>query len=158
MKKLSLLFAPAMIGSIAFFSSCQREVVQPSQPLAYSAVYDIMPSDWATSDNGISYSTTFNVPELSNSIFDHGAVIVYLSFDNNIYEALPEVFDGISYGAIHSPGAVTVDYHAVDGSNVSAPGGEVYAKIILINAQQLSMHPNVNLRDYNAVKSAFKLK
>ncbi|MGH2644937.1 MAG: hypothetical protein ACRDE2_13370, partial [Chitinophagaceae bacterium] len=146
MKKLSLL----LILAIGGLSACQKEVVQPStSPQAYSAVYSINSSDWSTSDNGISYSTTFNIPELSNAIFDHGAVLVYLSFDNNIYEALPEVFGGISYGAIHSPGAVTVDYHAVDGSAVSAPGGVVYAKIILINALQLSMHPGVNLKDYN---------
>lgn len=151
MKKLSLLLILALGG----LSACTKEVVQPATPQAYSAVYSITPSNWSTSDNGISYSTTFNVPELSNAIFDHGAVIVYLSFDNNIYEALPEVFDGISYGAIHSPGSVTIDYHAVDGSTVSAPSGTVYAKIILINAQQLSMHPGVNLRDYNAVKNTF---
>lgn len=154
MKKLSLLLILALGG----LSACQKEVVQPASPQAYSAVYSINPSDWSTGNNGISYSTSFDVPELSNAIFDHGAVIVYLSFDDNIYEALPEVFDGISYGAIHSPGSVTVDYHAVDGSNVSAPGGVIYAKIILINAQQLSMHPGVNLKDYNAVKNTFGIR
>lgn len=155
MKKLSLLLILALVG----LSACQREVVQPATPpQAYSAVYNVAPSDWSTNDNGISYSTTFSMPELSSAIFDHGAVIVYLSFDNNIYEALPEVFDGISYGAIHSPGSVTIDYHAVDGSAVSAPGGAIYAKIILINAQQLSLHPGVNLRDYNTVKNTFGIK
>lgn len=156
MKKLTGLL---LLGIFAL-SACQKTVTKVQRvDQAYSAVYDIAPSDWQTTDNGKSYSTTFDVPELDNAIFDHGAVLVYLSFDDNIYEALPEVFDGIAYGAIHSPGAVTVDLHAVDQSILeSGPGGEVYAKIVLIDAQQLSLHPHVDFNNFNAVKQAFHIR
>jgi hypothetical protein len=155
MKKLTVLF---LLGIFAL-SACRKNVTRVERvDQAYSAVYDILPSDWQTSDNGISYSTTFDVPELSGAIFDHGAVIVYLSFYDNKYEALPEVFDGIAYGAIHSPGSVTVELHAVDGSLLEGPGGEVYAKIVLIDAQQLSLHPGVNLQNYNEVKQVFHIR
>lgn len=153
MKKFPLL---VLVAALFILGSCRKEVTQVSQvDQAFSAVYDIMPADWTTSDNGLSYSTSFDVPELSDAIFDHGAVIVYLSFEDNSYEALPEVFNGIAYGALHGPGAVTVDMHAVDGGTIPAPTGEVYAKVILIDATALSMHPGINLKDYNTVRETF---
>lgn len=155
MKKLTIL----LLLGILTMGACRKEITQVKQVnQAFSAVYNIKASDWTTSDDGISYSTSFDVPELSNAIFDHGAVIVYLSFNDNIYEALPEVFDGIAYGAIHSPGAVTVDLHAVDGSAITAPGGEIYAKVVLIDAQQLSLHPNVDLQNFQEVQQTFHVK
>lgn len=155
MKKLSLFL---LLGLLSL-AACQKTVTKVERvDQAYSAVYSIISSDWATDDNGLSYSASFDVPELDNAIFDHGAVIVYLSFEDNVYEALPEVFDGIAYGAIHGPGGVTVDFHALDGSTLSPPQGEIYAKIVLISAQQLSLHPNVNLHNFNEVKKAFKIK
>lgn len=155
MKKLTILL---FLGILAL-GACRKEVTQVKQVnQAFSAIYDIKSTDWTTADNGLSYSTSFDVPELNSAIFDHGAVIVYLSFKDNIYEALPEVFDGISYGAIHSQGAVTVDLHAVDGSAITAPGGEIFAKIVLIDAQQLSLHPNVDLQNFQEVQHAFHIK
>lgn len=146
-----------LLLGVLSLSACRKTVTQRVDQ-AYSAVYSILSADWTTTDDGTSYSTTFEVPELDNIIFNHGAVIVYLSFKDDFYEALPEVFDGIAYGAIHSQGAVTVDLHAVDGSKITAPGGEIYAKIILIDARQLSLHPGVNLQDYQEVKQAFDIR
>lgn len=156
MKKLTALLLLAIFA----LSACQKTVTKVQQvDQAYSATFNINTADWQTDDNGTSYYTSFDLPELDDIIFDHGAVLVYLSFDDNIYEALPEVYDGIAYGAIHSPGAVTVDLHAVDGSPLSgAPSGVVYAKIILIDAQQLSVHPNVNLLNLQDVQKTFHVK
>lgn len=153
MKKSMLLL---LVLAAAGLSSCQKEVTREVDQ-AFSTVYDIQPEDWSTSDNGLSYSTSLNIPELSQDIFDNGAVIVYLSFVDNIYEALPEVYEGISYGAIHGPGALTLDLHAVDGGAITRPKGEIYAKVVLINARALSLHPNLNLKDYNLVRHTFGL-
>ena len=38
-----------------------------------------------------------------------------------VYEALPEVIDGVAYGAIHTTGTVTIDLRAADGSNAPGP-------------------------------------
>lgn len=155
MKKPTLLL---LLIAVVALGSCRKEVTRVSEvDQAFSQMFDITPDQWSTSDNGLSYSTTFDIPALSDAIFDHGAAVVYLSFVDNVYEALPEVYEGISYGAIHSPGSLTVDIYAVDGSQISAPQGEIYAKVILIDAKALNLHPNINLRDYNLVRSTFKV-
>ncbi len=125
---------------------------------AYSAIYTIQPGDWTTNNNGLSYTAELNVPELDNIIYQNGAVLVYLSFSGtSYYEALPEVFDGITYGAIHSPGYVGIDISDVSGRLINPPAQTISAKVILIDATALALHKDVNLNDLNAVQKAFNV-
>ncbi len=155
MKKIILLSAV----SLMIFASCKKEVTQVKQVnQAFSAVYTIQPSNWTTSNNGLSYTAQLQIPELDNVIYQSGGVLVYLSFDGtDYYEALPEVFDGITYGAIHSNGYVGIDISALSGDPINPPTQTISAKVILIDAQALGLHKDVNLRDLGAVQKAFNI-
>ena len=156
MKKLLLFLTPAFL----VFSSCKKQVTQVQQvDQAYSALFTIQPSDWTTNNNGVSYTAQLQIQELDNPIYQNGAVLVYLSFSGtSYYEALPEVFDGISYGVIHSPGYVGIDISDVSGQTITAPGQTISAKVVLIDATALGLHKDVNLNDLNAVQKAFNIK
>lgn len=155
MKRFILL----LVLPVVIFSSCTKEITEVQKvDQAFSAVYDIAPGDWASSDNGISYAAELDVPELNNTVYQNGAVLVYLSFSGtNYYEALPQVFDGITYGAIHGDGYISVDMSALSGNPINPPGQTVVAKVVLIDATRLALHKNVNLRDLNAVQQAFRI-
>ena len=155
MKRLFLLSALSFL----ILSSCKKEVTQVQQvDQAFSAVYNIAPGSWTTSDGGLSYSAELDIPELSNIIYQDGAVLVYISFSGtSYYEALPQVFDGITYGAIHGSGYVSIDISALSGNPINPPGQTVSAKIILIDAARLALRRDVNLRDIQAVKKAFNI-
>lgn len=155
MKKLILFFTFA----IFIFSSCKKEVTEVKQVnQAFSAVYNISPGSWVTNDGGLSYTAQLDVPEIDNTLYQNGAVLVYLSFSGtSYYEALPEVFDGITYGAIHSPGYVGIDISALSGDPITPPGQNISAKVVLIDAATLKLHPDVNLNDLGAVRKAFNL-
>lgn len=145
--------------SVFLFISCRKvtevtEVTQVQNP-AVGIHFLITPSDWNTTDEGISFHTSMPVPELTRDIYDHGAVLTYIAFGTDYYEALPEVFDGISYGAIHEAGFVTVDYHALDGSILGAPSANTDIKIVLIPATAAKLHPDVDLRNFKDVKRVF---
>lgn len=153
MKRLFLLSALPLF----IFSSCKKEVTEQVNQ-AFSAVYDIAPGDWTTSNGGLSYSAELDIPELDNIIYQDGAVLVYLSFSGtSYYEALPQVFDGITYGAIHGNGYVSIDMSALSGNPINPPGQTVSAKIILIDAVRLALRKDVNLRDIQAVEKAFNI-
>ncbi len=128
-----------LLLSLLFFSACKKEVTEVQQVnQAFSAIYSLAPSGWSTNDGSHSYAQTVSVPELDDIIQQNGGVLVYLSFDNGAnYEAIPEVFDGITYGAVHSTGSVTIDLYDVNGGTITAPGGTILAKIVLIDAAQL---------------------
>jgi hypothetical protein len=127
----------ALLFSIILFGACKKTEIQQVNQI-FSAVYSVQGSSWATTDGGLSYSTSLTVPELDNVIQAQGGVVVYLSFDNGTdYEAIPEVFDGIAYGAIHATGSVTLDLHAVSGSTLTPPTGTILAKVLLLDATAL---------------------
>ena len=155
MKKILLLLIPTFL----IFSSCKKEVTQVQQvDQAYSAVYTIQPGDWVTSNNGLSYTAELSVPELDNIIYQNGAVLVYLSFSGtSYYEAIPEVFDGITYGSIHSTGYVSIDISAISGNLINPPSQTISAKVVLIDATALAMHKDLNLNDLGAVQKAFNI-
>lgn len=158
------LFLPSAL-LLFIFSSCKKEVTEVREITqvqevnqAFSAVYNIAPGNWITSDNGLSYSAELDIPELDNVIYQDGAVLVYLSFSGtSYYEALPQVFDGITYGAIHGNGYVSIDMSALSGNPVNPPGQTVSAKIILIDAVRLALRKGVNFRDIQAVEKAFNI-
>jgi hypothetical protein len=154
MKKLFLFFALSLL----IFSSCKKDVTQTVNQ-AFSAVYTIAPSNWSTNNNGQSFTAQLNIPEIDNTLYQNGAVLVYISFEGtNYYEALPEVFDGVTYGAIHSPGYVGIDISAVSGDVVTPPSQSISAKVVLIDATALALHKDVNLHDLAAVKKAFNIQ
>lgn len=156
MNKAILLLAVPLI----IFSSCKKEVTEVRQvDQAFSAVYTIQPGDWKTTNNGLSYSVDFDVPELDNVIYQNGAVLVYLSFaGNTYYEALPQVFDGITYGVIHGNGYVGIDISDLSGNAIDPPGQPVSAKIVLIDATKLALHKDIDLRDLQQVERVFNIK
>lgn len=155
MKKIFFLSA----FSLVIFSSCKKEITQVQQVnQAFSAVYNIAPSDWTTNNAGLSYTASLQIPELDNSIYVGGGVLVYLSFSGtDYYEALPEVFDGFTYGAIHSNGYVSIDISDISGNIMNPPTQSISAKVILIDAQSLDLHKDVNLNDLRAVQKAFNV-
>ena len=139
--KIALLSVFAIIT----FSGCTKTTVQQVNQV-FSAVYTVQANQWAlgTDPNGTTfYYTSLTVPELTQDIDQNGGVLVYLSFDdpsttNPTYEAMPEVIDGVAYGAIHTTGSVTIDLRAADGSNAPGPiTGPTMIKVILMDAQAL---------------------
>ncbi|HEY5367793.1 MAG TPA: hypothetical protein VIJ75_02280 [Hanamia sp.] len=155
MKKIILLSSFALM----IFASCKKEVTEVKQVnQAFSAVYTIQPGNWTTANNGISYTAELPIAEVDNTIYQGGAVLVYLSFDNtNYYEALPEVFDGFTYGAIHSVGYVGIDISALSGNVINPPAQNISAKVILIDAQTLGLHKDVNFHDLGTVQKTFNI-
>jgi len=130
---------PVLMLSALGFAGCTKHVTQVVNQ-AFSAIYTVRAASWTTTDAGLSYSTTLNVPEIDDILLKNGAVIVYLSFDGGTtYEALPESFGGVAYGAIHQSKTVYIDLSAADGTatTVTAPTKDILAKVVLVDAQPL---------------------
>ncbi len=70
-------------------------------------------------------------------------MVTYLSFSDPtatdpLYEAMPEVFQGVAYGSLHTTGSVTIDLRGADGSNLtSAISAPTLIKVVLMDASPL---------------------
>jgi len=92
-----------------------------------------------TTDGGKTYTVNLNVPEIDDVIVGDGGVIAYVSFDNGVtFEALPEVFDGVAYGAYHQKSTLSIDLTDPYGQTaVTPPTGTVLIKVVILDATPL---------------------
>lgn len=132
-----------------------REVVREEVNQAFSINYDLTNADWHT--DGHIFWADMNIPEIDNYYFNHGGVHVYIMYDN-AYEALPQVFEGLAYGVLHSEGLVTIEVSRVDGIPMTSFNGVARAKIVLIDAVDISLNKDLDFTNFGAVQKAFNIK
>ncbi|MEQ7800068.1 hypothetical protein ABDJ41_09660 [Pedobacter sp. ASV1-7] len=133
MKKLILLLlCTATLGLV----SCKKDNYVP-QIYPRTILYDIPTSAWKTTDDGYTYSTTINVPENDENFNQSGGVIASLSFDpqRKVYDALPNVVQGISYNFTSEPGYVVIFIEDALGAKINPPVGTIRAKIVLVDSE-----------------------
>jgi len=130
--------AIALFLSVMTLGACKKEVTQVVDQ-AFSTTYSVTSSSWTTSDGGKTYTVALSVPEIDNVIVGSGGVIAYISFDNGTtFEALPEVFGGVAYGAYHQNNTLSVDLTDPAGvATVTPPGVTVLIKVVILDASAL---------------------
>jgi len=118
--------------SIFLFSSCiKKEVVIPNTTI----VTDVLPSDWRYSSGSQTYYVSINMPELDQYTNSTYGILVSFSAGNDIYEAVPEVYNGYAYSFTHRPGLLTLEVQGANGSTVSPPNYTIRVKIVLVASQ-----------------------
>jgi hypothetical protein len=126
MKRLLLLIIPLFI-----LASCEKnEYVTPNQTI----ITNLGPGNWIGSNNSRNYRAAINVPEIDSYLNENGAVLVYASFGGQVYEQIPQVYNGVAYSFTHSPGQVTIEIQSSDGVGVVTPPGSVKIKIVLVDS------------------------
>ncbi|WP_316836374.1 hypothetical protein [Pedobacter nutrimenti] len=132
--KFLLLLCIATLG----LASCKKEtIVQETQNRTFN--YTILPSDWTTSDNGLTYSTTLNVNEIDQITLDDEGVLVYLNHPSDVanpdaYIQLPYVYNVDAYSYKLSKGKIRIDIQSSDDQNNLAikPTKNLKAKIVIL--------------------------
>ena len=132
-----------------------------------SAQYTVNPQDWSANSYG-GYNATLLVPEITSDITNNGAVLVYnlnLDLNNNIssFNLLPYTYvdntsvEYIDYDA--SLSQIVISFKWVDnGINDTPSPATMYFKVVIIDGMPLSaVKEKVNITNYNAVASYFKL-
>jgi hypothetical protein len=130
----------ALAVSLFAFGSCTKHVTQVVDQ-GFSAIYTIHPSDWKVVNDGLNYyRVDLSVPEVTDQIVQHGGVDVYLSFDANSpvnYEQLPEDVGGYIYTAGHTTNTVSIGYRSANGTTPNLPSGDIFAKVVILDATPL---------------------
>lgn len=119
-------------------SSCEKEVFVPEQSNR-TFLFDIMPADWRTDDGGRTWFREIDVPENDNYFNSTGQIIVSMSFEDvNIYETLPQTFQGLTYRVRSGIGFVSIEVGDPYGDPISAPNFESTAKVTLLDATPIN--------------------
>jgi hypothetical protein len=174
MKKVKLLMLIIAVACLASLNSCKKEFTGPAGPQGPAGTNGTN----GTNGNANVHSTTFtasftwdganywriatisNISILTSSIVNSGAVMIYLN-ENGTYAALPMT---VSMGGNivedvwfeYSTGQISI---VTEDSDLSDPGtSTLNFKLVCIDASARMANPNVDLKNYNEVKKAFKLK
>jgi hypothetical protein len=124
MKKILTLICCTIVLAA---TSCKKEYVTTA-PSA-TTIFDTLPAFVANTDvNG--YTSTLNVPEITDYYDNHGAVLVYLDNDGT-YEQLPNVYGGVTFRAEYGKGVLYIDAQNANGTVPAKPDPRK-VKIVLI--------------------------
>lgn len=114
-------------------SSCKKEVIVP-ETSNRTILLDIKPNDWQVSGDRLGFYKDISVPENTPYFNNNGHVVVSMSFDNaDVFEGLPQVYNGVTYRYSAEPNIVTVYVGNANGTAAARPIGTVTAKITLID-------------------------
>ena len=128
-KYLLLLLCTVTIG----LSSCKKEVIVPETGNR-TIILDIKPEEWQISGDRLGFYKDISVPENTPYFNDNGHVVVSMAFDDpNIFEGLPQVYQGVTYRYSAEPDFVTVYIGNANGTPAARPTGTVTAKVTLID-------------------------
>lgn len=126
-RKSMLLLLPVLL----VIASCKKtEYVVPNKTI----VINLPSGNWAPHNGGKSYTTAISVPELDDHMNEKGGVLVYLSFGNQTYEQIPQVYNGESYSYVTRPGQVVLELQDYDGMGIVSPPGNMTVKIVLMRS------------------------
>ena len=168
--KTNYSFTFGFICFVLFLSqvSC-IDVVGPEGPkgssgkdgtsFANSAIYDISADKWAGNING--YSTTLTMPEITNDIYNNGAVLVYRLRE----DFTPKSFNLLPYTYVDNNTTTYMDFDAyigkieittrdiVNGQNASQAPTQLmsFKVVVVIGLPYAKLQQKVNIQDFNAV-------
>ncbi|MHB8261220.1 MAG: hypothetical protein ACYDCN_07690 [Bacteroidia bacterium] len=150
MIKNNLLSGVVIIAALAF-SSCKKDddTALSYQPKIQSNTYSYQTFSTISSTD---YELSINDAAITQAAFNSGAVLVYIQPTSNTtaWTTVPLVSGTMQLNVVIYVGSVTlVSNIAVNVLNV---------KIVVIPPAARLANPNVNLKNYEEVKAAFKLK
>ena len=138
MKQLTLLLL--CIASLGL-ASCKKDTIINQTTPNRTVVVNVATNAWSLSNDGFTYSSIVNIPEIDQFSLDNEAVLVYISYDNGgTYLQMPFVFGVEAYSTVISKGKVQIDIESSDFQNSTPkkPTGTVRVKVVLIAAENVS--------------------
>lgn len=127
MKKSMLLICLAVLMTAA---GCKKEFIVPNRTIITS----LNPGNWIPMNGGRTYSASIDMPEIDDYFHDYGAVLVYVSFDDQTYEQVPQVYNGIAYSYVSRRGQIVLEIQSSDGVGTVTPPGAIRVKIVLVES------------------------
>lgn len=133
MKKLSLFIIGLMILGV---SAC-RKVTNEYYTTPNQTIYETLAANrWTTNDGGVTYSATIDFVDgdIYQNNFD--GIFVFLKFENDTYEPIPQTFEGFSYSYKVTNQRITIRVQDSGGTATFNAPGAVEAKIVMIPSEE----------------------
>ena len=142
------------------FHGCSKDDTGPAGPAGNANVktytYSVTNGDWIPDSVNRKWSADNMFP---SSVDFTGAVLLYVQ-DGSNWAALPRVDNSVSFEYGFDLSTKIMEVQASDAKAavmISNPGPMTF-KMVTIPVVARQANPNIDLKNYNAVKAAFRLK
>ena len=141
MKKILSIACIALV--VAALASCKKTYVTNVAANQTWISRPLVTSDWAQTRDGKADSVDIPVQVKYDFYNDIDATLTYFSFVPNVWEQVPEVFNGISYSYIHyidDSGKLHVVLYSqpVNGGTPVKPVDPITLKLVLIPSEVIN--------------------
>jgi hypothetical protein len=119
-----------LLPALLLLPSCKKQYIVPNKTI----IVELSSGSWIPLNNGKSYTAAISVPELDNYMNERGGVLVYVSFGDNTYEQIPQLYNGDAYSFVTRPGQIVLEAQRYDGIGLVFPPGNMTVKIVLIES------------------------
>jgi len=148
---------PILTVAVLSFNSCKKDDDSNLQPKGNYGNANVSSASYTGNwifQGGSEWDVTLNVPAITSSVLSSASINTYLSGDGGqSWIALPVYISPVSIAVVYQVNTVGV---AAQGGS-SAPSATLF-KVVIISAAGRKANPNLDLKNYNAVKTAFNLK
>ncbi len=124
--KRSLLFLPVAI--VFILTGCTKtQVIIPN----ITVITTVNPADWKYDNSTKTYYANIAMPEITSQVNATGAIVVSVSFGNDLYELIPDIYNGYSFYVSHQPGTLTIEAEN-QFATTTPPSTPMLVKIVII--------------------------
>ncbi len=97
-------------------------------------IVDVQSNQWKFDSSTGTYYISITTPEINTSNNQSHGILVAMSRDKTLYEALPEVYNNTSFTYIYQPGTVLIEAQGVNGAAIQLPTSALRFKVTIIPA------------------------
>jgi len=138
MKKYLFLMI-ALVGLVGMSGCKKTEIIEREINSNRTIISELPPSAWRSINNGQGWEVELNVPEINSDVFEYDNVAVHLMFEDEIYEPLTTVYEGVAYRYDYAVGNILIDAKWADGGGgaMQTPPPTRWVKIILSESREI---------------------
>jgi hypothetical protein len=123
-----------------------------------TGIADVTTTSTSWTPNGTTFwSTTIQIPEITQAVFDRGIVSVFRKFNSGIWNAIPYSYVNVSWNHGFFVGGINIFCSSVNGNAINDPAVQNFRVVIITPSNRLA-NPDTNWNNYDEVKTALKLK
>ena len=109
---------------------------------------------WSLNTTENAYEASFNDPDVTASVANHGDVEIFLQYTDGTWRNLPDIINGTEFYSRFSEGGFDIYFANVNGTTPSFPTGNWVFRSVVIAPSQRMANPNTNWKNYNEAMTA----
>ena len=132
----SLLLLPMLLlGCVFTFSSCTKEEITQQVVIPNKTIqFEVKPNAWTYDNTTKTYFAKLPIEEIDDYANQNSGILVYISDDKILWEAIPDVINGSTYIYTYETGNLYLEIQNVDGTTRNPPTKSVFAKVVIVES------------------------